>query len=278
MKSNSELVVFGEIKKTDDKIGEWWSARDLQCALGYAKWENFLKVIKKAISSFTTSPATASYDIKYHFLEVGKMVTIGSGAPKEILDYKLSRYACYLIAQNGDATKPEIALAQTYFSYQTIKQEQTDLKLEEIARLEAREKYRESDKKLSEIVKDRDVNRDELARIKSHGDKVLFGGNDTRAMKKKMGLPDKSKKPLVDVLPTISITAKQLANEMTHINTIQNDLRGFPPIDTEHATNNAAVRQTLTDRGIKPEDLPPEPDIAKIKRKAAKKLKEENGR
>lgn len=247
---------------------EFWSARELQYVLGYAKWENFLSVIKKAQSSFQNNPASTISTHFDHFRKVRKMVKIGSGVKKEITDYELSRYACYLIAQNGDPRKPVIAFAQSYFVIQTRRQEINDLEERQRARLEAREKYTESDKKLSTIVERRNVSSKELATIKSNGDKVLFGGNNTRQMKEKLGLKPSSSKPLADVLPTIALTAKQLANEMTYVNTERNNLMGFSPINQEHKENNQTIRNSLGKRGIKLEDLPPEPDVKLIKKQA----------
>jgi DNA-damage-inducible protein D len=273
MDKNSKTL-FDSIKNNDNASGEFWSARDLQKALEYSTWEKFTPVIEKAKVSFRTSKITASTNINDHFRQVVKMVEIGSGTIREIDDIQLSKYACYLIAQNGDPRKKPIALAQSYFNVQTFRQEQADIELAERHRLEAREKYRESDKKLSTVVKDRDVSPQELATIKSNGDKVLFGGHNTREMKAKMGINPAARKPLVDVLPTISITAKQLANEMTHVNTVQKDLRGFPPIDDEHKTNNKTIRDSLLTRGIKLEELQPEEDIAKIERRILKRNKQ----
>ena len=252
--------------KHQDGNSEFWSARELQVALGYSSWERFQNVINKAKKSFESSSITSSQNINDHFRQVVKMVQIGSGAKKEVDDYELSRYACYLIAQNGDPRKPAIAFAQSYFAIQTRRQEISDLEERQRARLEAREKYTESDKKLSTIVERRNVSPKELATIKSNGDRVLFGGNNTRQMKEKLGLKPNSSKPLADVLPTIALTAKQLANEMTYVNTERNNLKGFSPINQEHKENNQTIRSSLGKRGIKLEDLPPEPDIKLIQK------------
>lgn len=262
------------LEKIKHKNGEneFWSARELQHALGYSRWESFLSVIKKAQKSFQNSPTTSSIQQNDHFRQVMKMVEIGSSAEKKVEDFELSRYACYLIAQNGDSRKQPIAFAQSYFAIQTRRQEMNDTEERQRARLEARAKYTESDKKLSTIVERRDVSSRELATIKSNGDKVLFGGNDTRQMKKKLGLKPNSPKPLADVLPTISLTAKQLANEMTYINTERNDLMGFTPIDQEHRSNNQTIRSSLEQRGIRLEELPPEQDI-KLISKQTKNIK-----
>jgi DNA-damage-inducible protein D len=268
MSGEKQLIVFDEIRYEDVRGSEYWSARDLMKVLGYTEWRNFLVAIKKAKESYAS--VNGDISIADHFVDANKVIIAGKGAKQTLQDYHLSRYACYLIAQNGDPRKPEIAIAQTYFAIQTRRQEQADIESEEMRRLEAREKYRISDKKMSAVILERDVNRAELAKIKSNGDKVLFGGKNTAEMKKQLG--QRPKKPLVDVLPAISITAKQLANEMTHINTVQNDLRGFPPIDDEHKTNNKTIRDGLLSRGIKPEELPPAPDIAKIERKVTKKI------
>lgn len=266
-----------QIKQNRQNGDEFWNARELQLALGYNRWESFQSVIKRAIKSFKTSPITTDAALNDHFRQLTKMVKIGSGVEKPITDYELSRYACYLIAQNGDPNKEPIAFAQSYFAIQTRRQEIIDKEERQRARLEAREKYSESDKKLSSIVNRRDVSSAQLATIKSNGDKVLFGGNNTRQMKEKYGINPKSSKPLADVLPTISLTAKQLANEMTYVNTERNDLKGFRPINQEHRDNNATIRQSLEQRGIKLEDLPPEQDI-KLLRRQVKSLGNEQKR
>lgn len=257
-----------KIKHQDD-AAEFWSARELQRALGYSRWEGFLSVIKKAQKSFKNSPAADISKQSDHFRQVVKMVSTGPNAQKGIEDYELSRYACYLIAQNGDSRKKPIAFAQSYFAIQTRRQEINDTAERQRARLEARDKYTESDKKLSTIVGRRNVTSRELATIKSNGDKVLFGGNTTRQMKTKLGMKPNSTKPLADVLPTIALTAKQLANEMTYVNTERNNLIGFSPINQEHKENNQTIRNSLGERGIKLEELPPEPDI-KLLRKRSK--------
>lgn len=210
---------FEDIKHTNERGEEYWSARELMSALGYAKWENFLKVLNKACRSAATARNQEYYNINDWLPEVRKPITTGKGRKEELIDYHLSRYMCYLVAQNGRPDKPEIAQAQSYFAAQTRRQELNDINSRELARLEARDKYSESDKKLSTIVKNRDVSRQQLATIKSNGDKVLFGGYTTKAMKERLGIQDKKQKPLADVLPTISLTAKQLANEMTYMNT-----------------------------------------------------------
>lgn len=256
---------FEDIKHTDDQGQEYWSARELMPALGYTKWENFLKILEKAARSAAAAHGEKYYNINDWLPEVRKPITSGKGREGYIVDYRLSRYLCYLIAQNGLSSKPEIALAQSYFAIQTRRQELRDSEERNRARLEAREKYTESDKKLSSIVNRRNVNRRQLAVIKSNGDKVLFGGNTTKQMKEKLGIKSDSNTPLADVLPTISLTAKQLANEMTYVNTERNNLIGFSPINDEHRTNNQTIRNSLEQRGIRLEELPPEPDIKTIK-------------
>lgn len=274
---NHQNQLLEQIKHANQEGAEFWSARELQLALGYSSWERFQNVIKKAKQSFESSPTTSNQNINDHFHQVVKMVTIGSNAQKSTTDYQLSRYACYLIAQNGDARKEPIAFAQSYFAIQTRRQEIHDQTERQRARLEAREKYSESDKKLSSIVGRRDITSTQLAAIKSNGDKVLFGGNTTKQMKEKYGLDPKTSKPLADVLPTISLTAKQLANEMTYINTERNDLVGFHPINQEHKDNNQTIRASLGQRGIKLEDLPPETDI-KVIRKQMQHLDQDDQR
>lgn len=267
-KNEAENKSLEEIKHNSKDGEEYWSARELQYALGYSRWEGFLSVIKKAITSFQTSPTTDSTTQADHFRQVVKMVQIGSKAQKSIDDYELSRYACYLIAQNGDTRKAPVAFAQSYFAIQTRRQELKDQEERQAARLQAREKYSESDKKLSSIVGRRNVTSGQLASIKSNGDKVLFGGHNTKAMKQKLGLNPHSSKPLADVLPTISLTAKQLANEMTYVNTERNDLNGYRPINQEHQDNNRTIRDSLEKRGIRLEELPPEQDIKLLRKQA----------
>ncbi|MBN2681969.1 MAG: DNA damage-inducible protein D [Bacteroidales bacterium] len=241
---------------------ECWSARELQTILGYSQWKNFKNVVYKAQKSCLQ----AKEDIGNHFAGFGKMVDIGSGAKKEIQDIALTRYACYLIAQNGDATtKPEIAFAQTYFAVQTRKQEIIEKRLLDIARILAREKLSQSEKKLSGIIFERGVDNNSFAIIRSKGDQALFGGRNTNQMKKILQVP--SNRPLADFLPTLTIKAKDFATELTSHNVVEKDLKGDASITKEHIDNNLAVRKILNNRGVKPEQLPPAEDVKKLERR-----------
>jgi len=240
---------------------ECWFARDLQTPLGYDKWENFFKVIQKAKSACKN----AGNIVADHFLDVRKMVTIGSQATREIDDIILTRYACYLIAQNGDPRKDEIAFAQTYFALQTRKQELLEEHLRLAERLRAREKLVTSEIELSKLIYERGVDESGFGRIRSKGDAAMFGGFNTRQMKYRLSIPQN--RPLADFLPTVTITAKNLATEITNYNVQQQNLQGEPKIINEHVKNNAAIRKTLIERGIKPENLPPEEDIKKLERR-----------
>lgn len=250
---------FEKARQLADGV-ECWSARDLQTVLGYAKWDNFLKVLEKAKTS-SESSGVATSD---HFADVGKMVPLGSGAEREIPDMMLTRYACYLVAQNGEPTKSEIAFAQTYFAVQTRKQEFIEKRLLDVARVSAREKLTKSEKKLSGILYERGVDDKGFAIIRSKGDQVLFGGYTTQMMKFKLKISES--KPLADFLPTLTIKAKDFANELTSHNTETKDLRGINSITNEHVENNKAVRKMLLERGVKPEELPANEDVKKIKR------------
>lgn len=240
---------------------ECWSARDLQEILGYTKWDNF----KNAISKAKIASENVGVFVSDHFADVGKMVEVGSGALREIDDIALTRYACYLIAQNGDPSKNEIAFAQTYFAVQTRKQEIVEQRLLDVDRVSAREKLSKSEKKLSGIIYERGVDDRGFAIIRSKGDQALFGGYSTNEMKKKLAVPDS--RPLADFLPTLTIKAKDFATELTSHNTIEKDLTGQDQISNEHIENNRAVRKMLIERGVKPEALPPAEDVKKIQRK-----------
>lgn len=240
---------------------ECWSARELQITLGYAKWDNFFKVIEKA----KTSCESSGVAISDHFADVGKMVPIGSGVERKIEDIALSRYACYLVAQNGDPAKNEVAFAQTYFAVQTRKQEIIEQRLLDVARVSAREKLSKGEKKLSGIIYERGVDDRGFAIIRSKGDQALFGGFSTNYMKHKLKVPDN--RPLADFLPTLTIKAKDFATELTSHNTVEKDLKGENQITTEHIENNKAVRKMLIERGVKPEQLPPGEDVKKLQRK-----------
>lgn len=253
----------GIVNLWPDSQLEFWYARDLQGVLGYERWENFKKVIDKAVASCETTGVKVSD----HFRDVTKMVTIGSGTERPIDDIMLTRYACYLIAQNGDSRKAQIAFAQSYFAIQTRKQEIIEERILLQERLQARQKLRESETELSKNIYERGVDEQGFGRIRSKGDAALFGGNTTNTMKNKLGVPEK--RPLADFLPTITITAKNLATEITNYNVKQNDLQGESPITGEHVQNNQSVRNLLVDRGIKPEELPSEEDLKKLERRVA---------
>ena len=253
---------------------EFWFARDLQEPLGYARWENFLTAIKRAISSCETT----GYTPDDHFRGVTKMVSLGSGAERPIEDFMLTRYACYLIAQNGDPRKEPIAFAQSYFALQTRKQELLADRMQMIARMEARDRLKESEKTLSQNIYERGVNDTGFGRIRSKGDAALFGGYTTKDMKAKFGIT--RTRPLADFLPTLTIAAKNLATEMTNHNVQQEDLQGEPDITGEHIQNNKSVRKMLGQRGIKPEKLPPAEDIKKLERRVKseeKKIAKKSG-
>ena len=267
---------FDEIVKIiQEEAVEFWYARDLMALLGYDRWENFHKAIERAIDSCKASEIEPAD----HFRSVTEMVQIGSGAERAVKDYMLTRYACYLIAQNGDPRKEEIAFAQSYFAVQTRKQELIEERIAYIERTEARGKLRESEKRLSQNIYERGVDDAGFGRIRSRGDQALFGGKSTQEMKKKLGVSDK--RPLADFLPTLTIAAKNLATEMTNYNVEEKDLQGESAITSEHVQNNQSVRDTLGSRGIKPEELPPSEDIKKLERRVKsqeKKLVQESGK
>ncbi len=262
MKSEEIVQLFEKFENAASELEgvECWSARDLQILLGYSKWENFEKVIQKGKDACKN----AGEEIAYHFPDVRKMVAIGSGAEKEIDDILLTRYACYLVAQNGDSRKQEIAFAQNYFAVQTRRAELVEQRLLEHERVKAREKLSQTEKQLSGVLYERGVDSQGFAVIRSKGDQALFRLN-TQMLKKKMGVP--ASRPVADFLPTISIKAKDLAAEMTGLNVQNKDLKGQNMIEKEHIDNNQAVRDMLTKRGIVPENLPPAEDVKKLQRK-----------
>jgi DNA-damage-inducible protein D len=262
MKSEEIKQLFEQFEAVASELEgiECWSARELQTLLGYSKWENFEKVIQKAKDACKN----AGGQIENHFPDVRKMVEIGSDTERAVNDIALTRYACYLIAQNGDSRKQEIAFAQNYFAVQTRRAEIVEQRLLEYERIQAREKLSQTEKQLSGILYERGVDSQGFATIRSKGDKALFRLN-TQMLKKKMGMPDN--RPVADFLPTISIKAKDLAAEMTGLNVQSKDLKGQTKIEKEHIDNNLAVRDMLTKRGIIPENLPPAEDVKKLQRK-----------
>jgi DNA-damage-inducible protein D len=251
---------FDTIIQTAEEV-EFWYARDLMPLLGYSRWENFETALKRAVASCETAGITSND----HFREVTKMIIIGKNANRPITDYMLTRYACYLIAQNGDPRKPEIAFAQGYFAVQTRKQEIIEERVAYIERIEARGRLRESEKRLSQNIFERGVDDAGFGRIRSKGDKALFGGIDTAGMKKRLDVS--GNRPLADFLPMLTIAAKNLAAEMTNHNVEASDLHGESTITYEHIQNNTSVRDMLGKRGIKPENLPPSEDIKKLERR-----------
>jgi DNA-damage-inducible protein D len=251
---------------------EFWFARDLQKLLGYTQWRNLLNVIEKAKESCKNS----NHEISDHFADVSKMVVLGLGTERVVEDIKLTRYACYLIAQNGDPRKEEIAFAQSYFAVQTRKQEIIENHIRLAERLKARKYLKDSERELSRNIYERGVDESGFARIRSKGDMALFGGHTTLAMKTRMEVPDN--RPLADFLPTVTITAKNLATEITNFNVTKEDMQGEDPITIEHVQNNQDVRDLLLKRGIRPETLPPEEDLIKLERRVKSQEKQIAGR
>ncbi len=256
-------LIAKNIKDEEGNTIEVWYARELQQVLGYSRWENFVVAIGRAMESCKT----LGINIDDHFREVTKMIALAKGAQRDIQDFMLTRYACYLIAQNGDPKKEEIAFAQSYFAVQTRKAELIEERLNEFARLNTRERLRASEKQLSRNIYERGVDDKGFGRIRSKGDCALFGGLSTEQMKKRLGIKSGA---LADYLPTLTIAAKNLATEMTNYNVEQKDLYGEANITAEHVQNNRSVRSMLGQRGIKPENLPPAEDIKKVERRVAK--------
>jgi DNA-damage-inducible protein D len=253
------MKTFEDVSYEENGV-EFWLARDLQVLLGYDEWRNFAKVVEKA----KIACASSHQVVADHFVDVNKMVSLGSGSKRDVEDMLLTRYASYLIAQNGDPRKESIAFAQSYFAVQTHKQETLEKRIHLTERILARQRLKETETELSKLIYERGVDGQGFGRIRSKGDQALFGGLTTLQMKKKMGIPDA--RPLADFLPTITVKAKDLATEITNFNVRKNDLHGEPVITDEHVKNNRDVREVLGKSHIKPEELLAEEDIKKLQR------------
>ena len=241
---------------------EYWLARDLQHLLGYDEWRNFNAVVSKA----KTACDVSGHRIADHFVGVNKMVDLGSGSQREIDDIILTRYACYIVAQNGDSRKQEIAFAQTYFAVQARRAELIEQRLLEAERVSARHKLSTTEKELSQVIYEQTGVNDNFALIRSKGDRALFG-KSTQAMKAQWKVPDN--RPLADFAPTIILKAKDFATEITIFNAREHGMKNESAISNEHSINNQAVRKTLLERGIRPESLPPAEDVKKVERRLA---------
>jgi DNA-damage-inducible protein D len=263
METNQVLTLTttfeGHAQQTENGV-EFWLARDLQQLLGYKEWRNFLNIVTKA----KTACEVSGHQTADHFVDVNKMVDLGSGSQREIPDIMLTRYACYLVAQNGDPAKQEIAFAQTYFAVQTRRAELIEQRLLEAERILARKKLSDTEKELSHLIYEQTGGNQDFALIRSKGDHALFG-RSTQAMKAQWRVPDS--RPLADFAPTIILKAKDFATEITIHNARAHGMSSEPEISREHVTNNSAVRQTLLNRGIRPESLPPAEDVKKVERR-----------
>jgi DNA-damage-inducible protein D len=240
---------------------EFWLARDLQKVLGYQRWSNFEKVIQKAMHACEL----AGNDASDHFLPIDKMEELASKKSQQVSDYALTRYACYLIAQNANSAKEAVAFAQTYFALQTRRQEMIESRLADQERIDARKKLSQSEKVLSGLIYEHVENEGGFRRIRTKGDQALFGGVTTRQMKRRLKTP--KGRALADFLPTITIKAKDFANEITNFSIKRDYLHTEAQIAREHIKNNREIRKLLGRRKIKPEELPAAEDVRKVEKR-----------
>lgn len=271
MKNDNTKLLFERLESIRNEVEgvEFWSARDLQEVFGYDRWENFHKAVKRAAISIENSPQ----ELELHFREVTKTSKMPNGGVKKLKDYALTRYACYLVAQNGDPKKEEIAFAQSYFAVQTRKQELIEKRLEEQERVNERIKLTETEKVLSELVHQRNAN---FGYIRAMGDKALFGGHTTQEMKDKLEVP--KNRPLADYLQTPLLSGKEFSTTITNMNVKNKNLDNTDSIADEHSANNDAVRQLLIARGVYPEDLPADEDVKKVQRRLKSESKKLNSK
>ncbi len=272
---------FESIRQHTAEGREFWSARDLLPLLEYASWSKFKAVIKKSITSCNTS----NIPHQNHFSQVGKMVTIGSGAKRDIVDYDyhLSRYACYLIVQNGDPSKPVIAQGQTYFAMQTRRQELADDAAfqqlnEDKKRVVLRNELKEHNKHLVETAHQAGVESGlDFAVFQNHGYQGLYGGLATADIHQKKGL--KKSQKILDYMGSTELAANLFRATQAEEKLRREGIKGKQKANNAHREVGAKVRQTIKDLGgTMPENLPtPDTDVKKLARQHSKKLTNRDG-
>lgn len=259
----SNIANFESIKKQDDTKTEYWTARELMPVLGYSKWKNFEVVLEKAKKACVTS----GQDVTSHFFNVGKMVNLGSGSVRDVTDYKLSRYACYLVAQNGDPDKPAIATAQTYFAIQTRRQELSQNVGEEERRLFIREEIKKQNKQLFSTAKKAGV--EDFGKFNKMGYLGLYDQDiDKVKTKKAIGTDD-----ILDRAGSTELAANLFRVTQTEEKILRENVHGQGLANIAHLIVGKKVRDSIKDiGGTMPENLPPAPHIKNIANPAQQKL------